>query len=131
MSINHSSGAPVNSSVFSLWLSTCCVGVILYLYGSYTVFDEPPAPPGTLSGPNLVPVMNFFVGLAYLGIFAPVALAGFLGGLVLGLRRVGSYYKKKTLELSAILFIIPFVNVLSPVMVYREASVIQKKLSLE
>jgi Protein of unknown function (DUF973) len=114
--------------VLPLALYMLCVGSVLFLFGSHAVFDEPPAPGGTLSGPNLVPVMNFFVGLAFLGIFSLLGLAGFLGGMVLGLRRMGSHYNERALKYGAILFILPFINLLSPIVAYLESNAILRRL---
>ncbi len=66
------------------------------------------------------------VGIGYIG-----GLFGFIGliGAILGLYRFGSKYSSSITKVGAILYIIPIVSVLAPILVFVGAHQVQKKLS--
>ncbi len=66
-------------------------------------------------------VANLLFGVILLLPGAALALAGLIGGQILGLWRAGSRYDSALLKVGAILVIIPYLQVVSPILVFLGA----------
>jgi Protein of unknown function (DUF973) len=76
---------------------------------------------------NATSIAHGAVALGYVG-----GLLGFVGliGLIIGLYRFGSRYKNSIAKVGAILYIIPFLSIVAPILVFVGAIQVQKKLRL-
>jgi Protein of unknown function (DUF973) len=74
---------------------------------------------------NATSIGHGVVALGYLG-----GLLGFIGliGLILGLYRFGSRYSNSIAKVGAILYIIPFLSIIAPILVLIGAVQVQRKL---
>ena len=74
---------------------------------------------------NATSIAHGVVALGYVG-----GLLGFIGliGLIVGLYRFGSRYSNSIAKVGAILYIIPFLSVIAPILVLIGAVQVQKKL---
>ena len=74
---------------------------------------------------NATAIPHAVVVLGYVGGFL-----GFIGliGLILGLWRFGSRYSSSITRVGAILYIIPFLSILAPILVFVGAMMVHKKL---
>jgi uncharacterized protein DUF973 len=74
---------------------------------------------------NATGIGHGVVVLGYVG-----GLFGFIGliGLIVGLYRFGSRYSSSIAKVGAILYIIPFLSILAPILVFIGAHQVQKKL---
>ena len=66
--------------------------------------------------PSLPAVAYLIVGFFLMGIAGIVALVGSIGGVVLGLWRMGTRYGESTLHISAIFYIIPFLQLIGAIL---------------
>lgn len=90
------------------------------------------APAG--SGPALPPVFAsalrmLLIYVALLGICGILALIGAVGGVILGLWRVGTRYDETLIKIGAIFSIIPLLNIAAPVLVLVGAHLARKRLA--
>jgi hypothetical protein len=74
---------------------------------------------------NATSIAHGVVALGYVG-----GLLGFVGliGLIIGLYRFGSRYKSSVAKVGAILYIIPFLSIIAPILVFVGATQVQKQL---
>jgi len=74
---------------------------------------------------NATTLAHGVVALGYVG-----GLLGFIGliGLILGLYRFGSRYSNSLSKVGAILYIIPFLSIVAPILTFIGAAQVQKKL---
>jgi Protein of unknown function (DUF973) len=74
---------------------------------------------------NATSIAHGAVALGYIG-----GLLGFIGliGLIIGLYRFGSRYSNSIAKVGAILYIIPFLSIVAPILVFIGAAQVQKKL---
>jgi len=118
---------------FSTPMVLCVIGLIgLALIGGFVVsyaggIDSALGCPSSNSTcqNNATSIGHGVVVLAYVG-----GLLGFIGliGLILGLYRFGSRYQSSIAKVGAILYIIPFLSVIAPILVFIGAIQVQKKL---
>jgi len=71
---------------------------------------------------------TLFAGLAMAFIGGIIALIGIIGGPILGMWRMGSRYDDTLIKIAAILFIIPLVDILTPILLLIGASQAGKKI---
>jgi Protein of unknown function (DUF973) len=71
----------------------------------------------------------FLTGAAIAFTGGIIALIGIIGGPILGIWRVGTRYDETTFKVAAILFIIPLVNIVTPILLLIGASQARKKIS--
>jgi len=69
-----------------------------------------------------------YFGLMLLG--GLLTLIGYIGGLILGLWRVGSRYNQTTLKVGAIFQIIPLLNIIAPILIILGANEAKNTLSM-
>jgi hypothetical protein len=60
---------------------------------------------------------------------ALLALIGGVGGLILGVWRIGSKYDETMLKAGAIFIVIPFLNILAPILILLGASSVKGRLA--
>jgi hypothetical protein len=104
-------------------------GVSLLLGGIPDIISKAPNAPGS------VPSQAFFAAIGslisdviVLVIGGVLALVGLVGGLILGLWRVGARYNETTVKLGAIFVIIPLLNIAAPILVLIGAYEARKRL---
>ncbi len=101
------------------------IGVFVIFYASaiHTAIACPSS--DTTCQNNATSLPTAVVPLAYLG-----AILGFIGliGTILGLFRFGSRYSSSVTKVGAILYIIPFVAILAPILVFIGAHQVHKRL---
>jgi len=71
--------------------------------------------PPTLSSPAFG---SFFIGTAIEGLGGLIGVIGFIGGIMLGLWRVGRRYDSTLIKVSAILLIIPIADIIVPILMF-------------
>jgi hypothetical protein len=82
----------------------------------------------TPSGP-VSSAFGLVIGASFLIIFAAIAVLIGIIGLILGLWRAGERYDETILKVGGILFIIPYVDIVAPILVLIGALNAQKKVS--
>ena len=78
--------------------------------------------------PSLSGFGEFFAGAALAFIGGIITLIGFIGGLILGIWRLGSRYDESLFKVAAILFIIPLLDVVSPILILIGARQVRNRL---
>jgi hypothetical protein len=91
------------------------VGVLPY-FGLFLIqISQQPVPVFSLGAVSTVALMLLLSVLILLG--GLMALAGAIGGMVLGLWRVGVRYNETIIKIGAIFTIIPFLNYIAPILI--------------
>ena len=111
-------------------------GVVLAGIGAVPLFYNLPniiasAPSQTGATPSSAFMSSFGTTFAYIGVVALgglLALIGAVGGLVLGVWKLGTRYDETLFKIGAILFIIPVANVLAPILVLLAAIQVRGRL---
>jgi hypothetical protein len=83
----------------------------------------------TTTPPSLSGLGEFLAGAALGGIGGIIAIIGFIGGVMLGVWRLGSRYDSAVFKVAAILFIIPLLDIASPILILIGASQASKKIA--
>ncbi len=119
--------AKVDRARFSIatpFMIVMMVGLLmLAVGGAYLLNDIPsiianaPTQSGTPSSAFLSSMGTLAGGFALLGIGGLLAIIGVIGGLVLGLWRVGSRYNQTIIKIGAIFEIIPALNIVAPILI--------------
>lgn len=113
------------------------LGALLAIAGAIPLFDalpnlisQIPVTPGSAIPPGLASTIAslifYFILVAAGGL---LAFVGLIGGQILGLWRIGSKYGETILELGAVFAIIPFLNMVAPVLVIVGANQARNRLS--
>ncbi len=98
-------------------------GIVPLLMGIPDLIAKAPSTTGgTPSADFLATVGSIFIYIALAAVGGLLALIGVVGGEILGLWRVGSRYDEILIKLGAIFVIVPFLNVVAPVLVLVGAS---------
>jgi len=79
--------------------------------------SAPASPDITPSSDFVAAAGSLVIDLLLLGLGGLLALVGFIGGLVLGLWRVGSRYGETIVKVGAILLIVPLLNIVAPILI--------------
>lgn len=103
------------------------IGFALFMVGLGLVLGSliGPLPKGTVLSGNLVALA--LGGLLLFG--GAIALLIGLVGLLLGIWRFGSRYDEGLFKAAAILYIIPVVDIVAPILIYLAANSVEKKLA--
>jgi hypothetical protein len=112
------------------------VGTLLVIVGAVPLFlDIPnlaaqlPSTTGVTPSPGFVSAIGLLIGyFALIAIGGIVTFIGFVGGQMLGLWRIGSKYNETLLKLGAIFWIIPFLDIVAPVLVIVGANQLANRL---
>ena len=107
-----------------LCFGLCLLGSLLMLYGAHTVFAIRPQP-GVPAPPETI---FFFVGLALWGPTAAVGFVAWVYAVPAGLRRLGRRYEQNELRRAGSLFWIPFLNLISPGLLYAGTTALVSRL---
>lgn len=99
-------------------------------FGSLTnILAQAPTPSAPNPSAELTPaIASLLFSLVLLGVGGLLALIGFFGGQMLGLWRAGSRYNETLLKLGAIFAVIPFLNLVAPVLVIVGANQVRNRL---
>jgi hypothetical protein len=81
-----------------------------------------------ITAPSLSGFGEFFAGVALAFIGGIITLIGFIGGLILGIWRLGSRYDETLFKVAAILFIIPLLDIISPILILIGAIQVRKRI---
>jgi hypothetical protein len=87
---------------------------------------------GTTCTPSAAFFNQFSSVFAYIGLIllgGILSLIGYIGGLILGLWRVGSRYNQTTLKIGAIFQIIPLLQLVAPILIILGANDAKNTLS--
>jgi len=111
-------------------------GVVLVAIGLVPLFYNLPniiasAPSQTGATPSSAFMSSLGTIFVYLGVMALgglLALIGMVGGLILGVWKLGTRYGETLFKIGAILFIIPVANVLAPILVLLAAIQVRGRL---
>jgi hypothetical protein len=97
--------------------------VVSYVVGISSAIACPSS--NTTCQNNATTIAHGVVAIGYIG-----GILGFIGliGLIIGLYRFGSRYKSSIAKVGAILYIIPFLSIVAPILVLIGAIQVQKKL---
>jgi len=125
-----------NFSVPSVLIVLMIVGALVAAFGmSLLLGGIPDIIAKAPSAPGGVPSQAFFYAIgslisevAVLAIGGVLALVGLVGGLILGLWRVGARYNETTIKLGSIFVVIPLVNIAAPILVLIGAYEARKRL---
>jgi hypothetical protein len=104
------------------------VGLLFVAGGAVPLLNSIPnmiAAAPTSGTPSAAFFNQFNSVLAYFGLIllgGLLTLIGYIGGLILGLWRVGSRYNQTTLKVGAIFQIIPLLNVVAPILILLGAN---------
>ncbi len=103
------------------FLTMSLLGALLAINGSPYVFLTTPVTPTPPA------VVDFFIGLVFLGIGGISGMIVFIVGIVLGLRRIGEKYRSPLVRAASLILVLPFLNLASPPIIYIEANKIEGK----
>ena len=92
-----------------------------------TIFQQQQAGQ-TITPPPISSLGQTLAGAALAFIGGIITLIGVIGGLILGIWRMGARYAETLFKVAAILFIIPLLDVLSPILILIGVSQARKKL---
>ncbi len=115
------------------------IAVPLILIGTFLILSAVPAIVNSInqqqaSGaitPTIPPssLQSIIAGGALAGIAGIISIVVFIGGIMLGLWRVGSRYGESFIKASAILAIIPFLDILVPILILIGVRRARKRIS--
>lgn len=114
------------------------IGVVLASAAAYPLFNElptivalaPTTPGGTPTAAFTSAIVSFFFVFVLLGVGGIVVLVGLIGGQILGVWRLGSKYDETLLKLGAIFVIIPFLNIVAPILMIVGANHAKNRFGL-
>jgi len=118
------------------FMAVLMVGLLLAAGGAVPILTSLPniIASAPTSGTASAAFLNQFgTILAYLGLVllgGLLSLIGYIGGLILGLWRVGSRYNQTTLKVGAIFQIIPLLNIVAPILIILGANEAKNTLSM-
>ena len=92
------------------------VALILFFAG-FSSFMSTLSQSGSSSSLSSFPFGYFLGGGALLFVAGIMGLIGFIGGMMLGVWRIGSRYKEDLIKVGGILFIIPFLSIIAPILI--------------
>lgn len=105
------------------------VGVIPFVNGLPNILAQvPPNPNSTPSSAFVSAIGSVVVFALVAGLGGLLALIGLIGGMMLGLWRVGSRYNETLFKLGAIFVIIPLLDVVAPILVVVAALQVRGRL---
>lgn len=105
-------------------------GLVPFLNGLLGVISQVPTSPSATPSAALVSAFgSILVFVLIAGLGGLLALIGLIGGLMLGLWRVGSRYNETLFKLGAIFVIIPFLDIVAPILVAVAAHQVRGRLS--
>jgi hypothetical protein len=84
-----------------------------------------------LGGIDAKSISLTFGGLIIIIISAILIILGDIGGIILGLWRVGDRYDSTAIGIGAIFYLIPYFDVLAPILVFIGAHATQHKLKFD
>lgn len=93
-------------------------GVVPFFYGIPAILTQVPTTPGSVPSSSFMSALAGVVVYALVaGIGGLLALIGLIGGVILGLWRVGSRYDEPLFKIGAIFIIIPLLDVVAPILI--------------
>ena len=112
-------------------------GVLVVTAGMVPLFNSipnvlatVPSTPGTTPSAAFLAAMgSLFLDLVLLGLGGLLVLVGVIGGMILGLWRLGSRYDETLLKVGAIFMIIPLLDIFAPVLILIGAYQAREKLT--
>ncbi|MHB8567256.1 MAG: zinc ribbon domain-containing protein [Nitrososphaerales archaeon] len=113
--------------VYIISLPFFLAGLIIFFYWLFSLVAQLP-----VSNP---PPPTLFLNLGYLvagsilvSIVGIAELVGEIGGQILGMWRIGTRYDDSAIKIAAILFVVPFASVASPILILLSVNSLKKRL---
>lgn len=126
-------------SVPSIFMIILVVGFVLVIAGVVpfvsnipALIAQVPTTPGNQPSAALTALITSLLGyLALIFLGGILALIGLIGGMILGLWRVGSKYDETVVKLGAIFVIIPLLNIVAPILILAGVHTIRGRLGAQ